>query len=119
VTFVSRRHPALDRIGRNGAGKHHHVESVLLQFRAVERTTPNTCPVCGESFDSEDELRSHEEGHSEIQMVDILLHIHIHLDICQRLLEQSRPIEAQEWLGKAQDEVRQLAPFIGLNLESE
>jgi hypothetical protein len=29
--------------------------------------TPNTCSVCGESFDSEDELRSHEaEQHSEM-----------------------------------------------------
>ena len=29
--------------------------------------TPNTCSVCGESFDSEDELSSHEaEQHSEM-----------------------------------------------------
>lgn len=28
---------------------------------------PNTCSVCGQSFDSEDELRSHEaEQHSEM-----------------------------------------------------
>jgi hypothetical protein len=29
--------------------------------------TPNVCSVCGQSFDSEDELRSHEaEQHSEM-----------------------------------------------------
>ena len=72
------------------------------------------------SFDSEDEFRSHEAEHnSEIEAVEILLHLHVHLDVCQRLLEGSRLIEAQEWLGKAQDDVRRLAPFIGLNLESE
>jgi hypothetical protein len=54
-----------------------------------------------------------------MEALDILMHLHVHLDIGQRLLEGSKLIEAQEWLGKAQGDVRRLAPFIGLNLESD
>jgi hypothetical protein len=31
VTFVSRRHPALDRIGRDGAGKRDDVDSTVVE----------------------------------------------------------------------------------------
>jgi hypothetical protein len=86
----------------------------------MEPTSPNTCTVCGASFDSEDEFRIHEAEHVALmEALDILMHLHVHLDIGQRLLEGSKLIEAQEWLGKAQGDVRRLAPFIGLNLESD
>ena len=49
----------------------------------------------------------------------ILFRLHIHLDVCRRLLESSDPIEAQKLLAKARGDVRELAPFFGMRFDPE
>ena len=45
----------------------HREEGSAMGGDTGTTAAPNTCSVCGDSFDSEDELRSHEaEQHSEM-----------------------------------------------------